>query len=562
MRFKINFSFKKFLSIDSIFSFIYLLRKHFCSSYKFILLQCFIILLSACGANQTAIETLSQPDVVVVEDLHVVDCLLPGQVRMVGGRPYQTPRRPTITTAADCRLRGGEYVAYDRADYKTSLNVWLPSAERGDAEAQTQVGEIFERGLGGQPNYQMAIIWYQKAAEQGNSRAQFNLGTLYEQGKGVEKNLVLALNWYRKAWGLSEDNLIFQSAAAQQSENLRLEMEQLLNSKNAQIKALQNQVLTLQKRLSQQPDNSLNTELKTLQSLVEQLQSEKLQAEEKIAQIPKYRQPSQTNSTNDEIGDANPLSAKGLNFGKYFALIIGNDDYLILDDLDSPIKDAERASNLLKDKYGFSVKTLINADNVTIMRAINELNDQLTDKDNLLIFYAGHGSRVKTGNFVSGYWLPVNAEPPPVDTFWVSNEFVTRHLARLKAKRILVVADSCYAGLLSSAPGFLFMGDSGTYDENYMKYKLEKKSRLLIASGGDQPVLDNVGQGHSVFARAFFEELSSNNDVLTGPELFLKIRNRVTNSAATVGVDQQPEFKVIKGAGHEVGDFFFVPQSS
>ena len=46
-----------------------------------------------------------------VSDLYIVDCLLPGQVRQVGGRTYLSPRRPTRTTAADCRIRGGEYVA-------------------------------------------------------------------------------------------------------------------------------------------------------------------------------------------------------------------------------------------------------------------------------------------------------------------------------------------------------------------------------------------------------------------------------------------------------------------
>ena len=35
------------------------------------------------------------------------------------------------TTALDCEIRGGEYVAYDRADYKTALRVWLETAEAG-----------------------------------------------------------------------------------------------------------------------------------------------------------------------------------------------------------------------------------------------------------------------------------------------------------------------------------------------------------------------------------------------------------------------------------------------
>ncbi len=131
----------------------------------------------------------------------MVDCLLPGQVRRLGQSRYITARRPILTTAALCRLRGGEYTEYDRADYRSALAVWMPAAQAGDAQAQTNVGEIFERGLGGSPNYEAAFIWYEKAATQGDARAQFNLGTLYERGLGVPADKLQALNWYRKAWG-------------------------------------------------------------------------------------------------------------------------------------------------------------------------------------------------------------------------------------------------------------------------------------------------------------------------------------------------------------------------
>src|SRR4030088_863411 len=97
------------------------------------------------------------------QDLEIGGCLLPRQVRQLGNATYVTQRRPTRTTAADCRVRGGEYVAYDRADYKSALKVWLDLAQAGDSDAQNNVGEIYERGLGDTPNYEAAVIWYQKA---------------------------------------------------------------------------------------------------------------------------------------------------------------------------------------------------------------------------------------------------------------------------------------------------------------------------------------------------------------------------------------------------------------
>jgi len=71
------------------------------------------------------------------DKLYVVDCLLPGQIRRLGTQmTFLTARIPIKTTAVDCEIRGGEYVAYDRANYATSLTIWLPKAQSGDPEAQ------------------------------------------------------------------------------------------------------------------------------------------------------------------------------------------------------------------------------------------------------------------------------------------------------------------------------------------------------------------------------------------------------------------------------------------
>ena len=57
-------------------------------------------------------------------DLEIVDCLLPGQVRQLGNSTFLSQRRPIRTTTAECSIRGGEYVAYDRADIKQALRIW------------------------------------------------------------------------------------------------------------------------------------------------------------------------------------------------------------------------------------------------------------------------------------------------------------------------------------------------------------------------------------------------------------------------------------------------------
>jgi hypothetical protein len=111
----------------------------------------------------------------------------------------------------ECEIRGGEYVAYDRADYATALKVWLPQAEGGDGNAEVYVGEIYEKGLGTAPDYARAAAWYEKAAVAGSPQGKIHLAYLYEQGLGVQRDAARAANLYRAASGLTTDRLIFAS---------------------------------------------------------------------------------------------------------------------------------------------------------------------------------------------------------------------------------------------------------------------------------------------------------------------------------------------------------------
>jgi hypothetical protein len=158
------------------------------------------------------------------EDLRIVDCLLPSKIRRLGRRAsYAAPRRPIRTAAADCEIRGGDYVLEDPGSYASALQVWRPAAEAGDAKAQTYVGEIYEKGLTGKADYEIAAIWYQRAAEAGFSRGQVNLANLYEKGLGVPRDREQALHWYRQAAGITEDVVLDSRAEA---EALRRELDE------------------------------------------------------------------------------------------------------------------------------------------------------------------------------------------------------------------------------------------------------------------------------------------------------------------------------------------------
>jgi hypothetical protein len=72
-------------------------------------------------------------------------------------------------------------------------------AERGDAQAETELGHIYYRALGVPQDFSESALWFRKAADQGEAKAQYSLGYMYWYGQGVPKDATQAVLWYRKA---------------------------------------------------------------------------------------------------------------------------------------------------------------------------------------------------------------------------------------------------------------------------------------------------------------------------------------------------------------------------
>ncbi len=89
--------------------------------------------------------------------------------------------------------------AYDRGDYATALREWRPLAEQGDADAQNNLGAMYDDGHGVPQDYGQARQWYKKSAAQGYAIAQFNLGSLYRTGQGVPQDYGQARHWWEMA---------------------------------------------------------------------------------------------------------------------------------------------------------------------------------------------------------------------------------------------------------------------------------------------------------------------------------------------------------------------------
>ncbi len=192
-----------------------------------------------CQANVPVSSPSLPPEVSIQsgDTYHEVDCLLPGQVRKLGTMVYAGPRRPLRTTAGDCEIRGGEYVAYDRANYGEALTVWMVAAEAGDPIVEVYVGKIHVKSPADKPRYNLATTWFEKAAASGNKRAQVNLGYLYENGLGVAADTNQAVRWYSKASGANVQEIVQQQQQLTAQE--KAEITELKAQNGAQITELQ-----------------------------------------------------------------------------------------------------------------------------------------------------------------------------------------------------------------------------------------------------------------------------------------------------------------------------------
>ncbi len=487
-------------------------------------LACVLLLMAAAASAQTA------------DDLVLVDCRLPPKQKRIGGRTYPMASRPIRTTAVDCRIRGGEYTVYDRANYQTSLKVWLDAASKGDHDAEYYVGKIYEGGLGTAPDFAEAAKWYEKAAAAGHSASQFVLATMYEKGAGVAADKQKALSLYRKAAGLTGDYVIVESSRYQELE----EAAQKLAIQEQQIEDLQHQLDDLKKQQKK--------DAKREQELQQQLDEARKQADAQKQDVSRVERLLRTAVTAAPAGPSPTLRAGAL--GKYYALVIGNAQYEHLPAVASAERDANAMTALLRDDYGFQVTTLLNATNASILKTLYKLSQTLGENDNLVVYYAGHGKRDLRNR--RGWWMPVDAgADADAKTNWLPNQEVSDRLALIPARHILVLADASYVGdITRGAPQPEPQNMTAAQWAKYVETTKQRRARLALSSGADEP-----SGASSRFTAALIESLKKQKGIVPASRVHRDVVNALT--ADERGGSAVPTFAPLQAAFHDGVDFLF-----
>jgi hypothetical protein len=248
--------------------------------------------------------------------------------------------------------------------------------------------------------------------------------------------------------------------------------------------------------------------------------------------------------TNVGFNESEVVIKYDINNSKYYALIIGVDNYNDegITDLSEPINDAGKLSDILTTSYMFekdNVFFLKDPTKADIIGTLHQMRKTITENDNLLIFYAGHGFWDEEMQL--GYWLPSDAEKDnPVN--WLPNTDLTNYLNAIKSKHTLLIADACFSG-------GIFKTRSAFNTESAIEKLYQLKSRKAMTSGTLKEVPDK-----SVFIEYLLKRLQENNDkYLTSEQLFSNMRMAVINNGTNV-----PQYGTIHNTGDEGGDFILI----
>lgn len=234
--------------------------------------------------------------------------------------------------------------------------------------------------------------------------------------------------------------------------------------------------------------------------------------------------------------------------GKNYLFAIGIDMYLYQPRLYNAVKDAQDVVNVLTNRYQFAddeeqIIQLYNekATQGGIINKLKELSRMITDQDNLMIYFSGHGEFDEV--FDVGFWIPYDGEPGNIGSY-ISFDLITKSLKAIKSFHTFVVADSCYSGSFFTERRAA--GDVKSYLESI-------PSRWLLTAGRNEVVADGKPGDNSPFADAILWRLKNNNEE----------RLRVSDFCNYVIVDvgnnaqQVPRAAPLHGVGDRGGEFMF-----
>jgi len=238
-------------------------------------------------------------------------------------------------------------------------------------------------------------------------------------------------------------------------------------------------------------------------------------------------------------------------YNKSYAVVIGINNYEKWPSLEYAVNDAKSMERKLKS-LGFETVTLINQ-NATKDNILKILGDELPRKvgknDRVIIFFAGHGQTEQLpDDSQMGYIVPVDADTGNIFSTAISMDQVRIFSRRLKAKHVLYLIDSCYAGL-----GLTRAGSIPASEKDYLRKITTRKAHQMLVAGGKGELAHEEGS-HGVFTKYVLEALDGAADkdekgYITFSDISAYVKPKVSRQTRN---SQIPQYGNIEGEGEFV----------
>lgn len=272
----------------------------------------------------------------------------------------------------------------------------------------------------------------------------------------------------------------------------------------------------------------------------------------------------------DEIGRPADKTSD-IEIGRYVFAGVGIDAYESADlwkHLDNAVNDVDQIRATLEDEFGFDspddwVLTDEQATRVGIEALVDDLGQNLQPDDNLVFFYAGHGAELPIefdGEVVgrTGYLVPVGVKAPleTAESQYIEIKQLLEDIAKLPARHVLVILDSCYSGMALDSE---LKTRGGGMTQQTVDLMSRRSRRVLTSAQADQLAADGGASfpENSLFTGWLTEGLrraasdvegqpspdSDDDGLITVTELFSFVSGRVGSASES---RQTPDFGAFK----------------
>lgn len=222
------------------------------------------------------------------------------------------------------------------------------------------------------------------------------------------------------------------------------------------------------------------------------------------------------------------------------ALVIGNSNYLSVNQLNNPQNDANDIESVLTN-LEFDVTKVLDANLIGIQQAINSFLQDLDENAVGLLFYAGHGMQIDGKNYI----VPVDLKPSDKSKTVVScyclNSFL-EGVSSYKGKTIICILDACRDNPFAISRGF---------STGFAPFSNPPKGTIIAYSTSADCTAFDGHENNGLYTQVLKDAMMIPN--LKIEEMFKAVRNKVSE----ISISQYGEEQLSWEYSSLVGDFYF-----